>query len=919
MATSTDRTRVAVEVRAGNPVWRKAPTSLLRHRTLFAAVSIGAFLVVSSVAAYPLFLSASRDALVDSEIANPTVTRFGAGITYTASNVRFRTPSPDGHGPLFERRLSLYRETLARSPAVGPVVEQILGDEIALTPPGGRAPPSGPVSGVLFAGTDVLDSVDVLEGSDGPGVWLPDSIADPLGASPGDRIELHRGHAVVPVTVDGIYRALYKEPLPSYWRAWREQVYPCPGIDCSIPPQPILVDRAQLLQWATTLGDPRAAFALTAPVRAAPALTLDEARDLSRFAGELGARMTTGDSDFTKIFLCCGRLYGVFQGHSTDVEFLTATSGVVRVVDRRMAAVQGPLLVLLLAAIAISLAIVAAAGIFSFSARRVEAGALAVRGWGPMRIGVKAVLESAGPFLVGSVLGLLVASWTVAALGPGGSIEPSARSAAWTGAAIAAVGGLLLVGVVSALSFASRHERREGLARLLVFVPWEVFAIGGAWAMAGRLRSRGGVLGTGIERPAPAVFLFPLLLSLGIAILAARLLTVVLARRRRGGTARVTARYLAVRRLASSSKLAALFVVASSLALAVFAASQAMVASLRTTVEAKAEVFVGSDVEMRIGPDTVVPPDLGFPATIATRSQQAGRLHDSDIVFDLVVIDPATFEGAAYWNDAFSDRSLSALLDELGRPIPGRLPTVLANGTGLAPTALDIQQETVPIEIVGRASSVPGSSSDRPVFLVTQDQLAAAFEGKPDPLHEPQATREMWIRGPTDPVLSAASASGVGSYLTVTAAEVEDIPFIQAAIDTFLVLNVLGIVALILVLVVAVVYVQARQRSRIVASALSDRMGLDPVTTRRSLVLELAILLFVGLVVGVCGGLIGALVVTPYLDPLPTIPPDPITVLPKGIVAAAALVLVVAAVLGGRLATRATRRIALGEVLRVAE
>ena len=197
--------------------------------------------------------------------------------------------------------------------------------------------------------------------------------------------------------------------------------------------------------------------------------------------------------------------------------------------------------------------------------------------------------------------------------------------------------------------------------------------------------------------------------------------------------------------------------------------------------------------------------------------------------------------------------------------------------------------------------------------------LATAFAGKPDPLYEPQVTREMWIRGPTDEVLAAASASGVESYLTITAAEVEDIPFIKAAIDTFLVLNVLGVIALILVLVVAVVYLQARQRSRIVASALSDRMGLQPVTMRRSLILELAIPLFAGLVVGASSGLIGARGVTPYIDPLPTIPPDPILTVPLAIIAMAAIGLGAAAIVGGLVASRATRGVSLGEVLRVAD
>ena len=155
--------------------------------------------------------------------------------------------------------------------------------------------------------------------------------------------------------------------------------------------------------------------------------------------------------------------------------------------------------------------------------------------------------------------------------------------------------------------------------------------------------------------------------------------------------------------------------------------------------------------------------------------------------------------------------------------------------------------------------------------------------------------------------MAAASAAGVDSYLTITADEVSDIPFIKAAIGTFLVLDVLGVVALILVLVVAIVYLQARQRSRIVATALSTRMGLRPGTMRRSLVLELSILLFGALAVGATTGLIGAAIVTPYLDPLPTIPPDPISVVPWFAVASAAVGLGVAAFAGGWLAPRARR------------
>ena len=239
----------------------------------------------------------------------------------------------------------------------------------------------------------------------------------------------------------------------------------------------------------------------------------------------------------------------------------------------------------------------------------------------------KAALESALPSVVGAVAGFLVATATVAWLGPEGIVEPSARSAALVGSLIATVAVIVLVGTVTAFVFASKHEPRTGLARLVIFLPWEVLALGGAYVMMRHLRSGGGVTGTTVERPASAAFLFPMLLALGVAIVAARAVAVALTRRRGGDASRVSAWYLAVRRLASSSRLASLFLIAASLALAVFVASQAMVSSLRTTVEAKAKVFVGSDVRLQIGPDTQVPPDLGFPATIATPIPADGPVH----------------------------------------------------------------------------------------------------------------------------------------------------------------------------------------------------------------------------------------------------------------------------------------------------
>ncbi|MFI5054718.1 MAG: hypothetical protein ACHQDE_10175, partial [Acidimicrobiia bacterium] len=148
---------------------------------MFAGLAVGSLLIVVTVVAYPLFISATRDRLVETAVGDPTTTRYGAGITYTATEVRFTERSPDGHGLLYARREQLFAGSAA-NPVLDAPIEQIRADGVAVTGAAGQIPSSGPVNGALFAGTGVLDHVQILEGTDGPGVWLPDFVAGPLHA-----------------------------------------------------------------------------------------------------------------------------------------------------------------------------------------------------------------------------------------------------------------------------------------------------------------------------------------------------------------------------------------------------------------------------------------------------------------------------------------------------------------------------------------------------------------------------------------------------------------------------------------------------------------------------------------------------------------------------------------------------------------
>ncbi|HET9311761.1 MAG TPA: hypothetical protein VFP41_11140 [Actinomycetota bacterium] len=905
-----------LELPRGNPVWRAAPTVLLRFPSLFAALAVGVFLVSVVATAYPLFLSASQNDLLASAIADPTVTRYGMGIAYGASD---QVLSPDTGGrTIWERRGKEFSEEVAASEALEASQVTIFGGVVSMTDATGVPPASGIVEGRLFAGTDALDHVQVLAGADGPGLWLPDNVATPLGVGLDDEVVLHSARREVVASVDGVYASLYTQPRQGYWRHWNLDIYPCPEITCATPPQFILADHDQLVDISERLGLRKASFAWQAPVGADPPLTLAQARELAAFTDSLEREMSSDGSRYG-LFRCCGPTYTRYG--TVDVTFSGNAGLVVGEVEQRIAAVQGPMTVLLIAGLAIALAVVAAAAIFVVAGRRVEMGVLTIRGWGPVAFGAKTALETSLPAVIGGAIGFAAATLLVASVGPGAPVDPSARAVALAAAVAGTVTSLLVVGVVSGVAFVARHEHRHRLTRALAAVPWELAALAAAWVLARRLAQGGVEQIGGIERPRPAVFLFPLMLALAAAIVTARIARLALTWSRRvGGSTGAGATWLAIRRLRWAPGLTSLLLVAGILSLTIATAALATVASLRTTVRSKAEVFVGSQVQVQVEGPAEVTADFPFPLTTVTRLHDAGTLDDTDTSFDLLAIDPATFAGAASWNDAFSDTPLDTLLERLAERGTGAASVVVANGDGLAPTTMEIARHSVPLQVVGEAAAFPGASSDRrPLLVVDRAALADAFRGLPDPLLVPRATSEVWIDGPPDDVQPRLRDLGMRPLLVITADEVQDIPFIDAVVQTFLVLQVLGYSAVVLLLVVGVVYLHARQRGRAVATTLSDRMGMARSTMRAASILELGALLLVSLLVGTVTGAIATGVIVPSIDPLPTIPPQPLLAFPFAAIVATGLFLAVATFVGGTAADRGARHVSTGEVMRVAE
>jgi hypothetical protein len=420
-----------------------------------------------------------------------------------------------------------------------------------------------------------------------------------------------------------------------------------------------------------------------------------------------------------------------------------------------------------------------------------------------------------------------------------------------------------------------------------------------------------------VLRPSALLLAFPILFVAGFATLGARILVEVLRRTGSGGADRSPVTYLMFHRVTGLPKLTVLLVGAAALCLGIFIDSQTMVRSLRATVNAKAGVFVGSDLQVLIDSNAPEQERFPLPITRATRVKYAGSFSPGEVPFDMVGIDPDTIVGAAFWDDAFSDGSLEDLVTRLPSE-SGPLPVLLVQGEG-DPTSMAIAQIETPIRVVGRASAFPGVSSDDPVLVVDAESLESRVGAGGNPLDRPSARTEYWIAGPTDEALASVGELEAFSLGTLTAEEVKDVPFIAAAIDTFAMLNVLGLGAALLVIGVLVVYLQARQRARAVSNVLSTRMGMREGQARAALILELTAMLLAAFALGASMGVVAGRLIAPLLDPLQTIPPEPLFDAPIAVVLWTLVGLLVVSVVGGWFVHRRAAEVDLGEVLRVAE
>jgi putative ABC transport system permease protein len=205
-----------------------------------------------------------------------------------------------------------------------------------------------------------------------------------------------------------------------------------------------------------------------------------------------------------------------------------------------------------------------------------------------------------------------------------------------------------------------------------------------------------------------------------------------------------------------------------------------------------------------------------------------------------------------------------------------------------------------------------------PLVVVAHDALdaAAARAHVLNPLGVTQSY--IWVNGPPKQVSQALEAPPFEATFLTSVDEFRHDPDVLLARRTFTYLRLITAAAGALVFIGLLLYLQARQRSQAVASALAARMGLSRRAETLSLSIELAAIALFAAVLGGLTALLTAKPIVGHVDPLPDDPPVPAPVIPVTAIVLALLGLFVVASAAGALTSWLSRRADTSEALRVA-
>lgn len=734
----------------------------------------------------------------------------------------------------------------------------------------------------LASRTMGLGNITVLRSAGGSGIWLSNDLADNMGVTAGDYVTIandpsagavRSGGPTSTVRVAGVYESLVGTVLPRFWCT---QTNIFGTIDAAVPPPPVvLATQGTFTSILKSLGQSSVSsyqFERTLASNLTVPQSADVLSGLQHLSSSVGIFAPGENQPVTS------SIGGGLTGYSQVDNELGFVVQHARAIQN---ALGSGILPVALAGLAVTALLVAAAGSYWVDRRRLEVALLSARGASPVQLGAKAALESLFPALVGAIVGWGVAFLLVSGVGPSSSIPPgSTVEALWTSLAGGAC-ALLLVWLIAALRVRGAAKGPRFAQRRVASVPFELVPLGisiWAWSHLGQQSLQ--AQGASAPNVSASFLIFPILFVLSIAVLSARVAAGVISARwfRRVTSSVGHSAWLASRRLAGSSRIAALCLASVAAAVGVLIYGSALSTSQSATLYAKAAVFVGSATSVQLASPAPVPPSLASDSTEVLVSPNG--LLDGQAV-DVVAVDPKTFARGGFWNKAFGGQSLQTLLNELQSAKESQsIPAIVAGGSGLS-GSLTLRgygqfSRPIGIDVLSYVSVFAGQNSQDPLVVTTLSGIKRF-----DVANEEQ----IWSTAPDQKVLSDLQRAGDTAAILVSVGDVLDQTTFQAITWTFAYLQALGILSGAVIVGGLLLFVSTRARQRALAYVLSRRMGLRRITHWLSLVLEIGVMIAPGAVIGGVVGWIAVVLAEPHLNPLPLLNPPPLLEIPGAVIA----------------------------------
>jgi putative ABC transport system permease protein len=551
-----------------------------------------------------------------------------------------------------------------------------------------------------------------------------------------------------------------------------------------------------------------------------------------------------------------------------------------------------------------ALVLLVGAGVLVVRDQRRELRLRALRGVGPIGLASGQLRWMAPVTVTGAVAGALLAIAGVRLAGPTPELEPSSlRSALFLGTAGWLVCLLVAATVVGAVAAATVDHAAARRPARTWFVPELPLAVLAVWSFT-RLDRIGGVqqAGTQIQGGDLVAQAFPLVSAVAAATLLTRPLRWLLRRLRRTGDRLPTPVMLGWRRVLAEPGVSVTIVAATALATAFAVQATSLTDSVARLMHDKSAVFVGSDLAVAVLDEPASTHDLGAAATVVERVQD----RDPRSV-EVLGIDPATFEAAAFWRGDAHDRSLGELIDSIelistsgGAGRDGRVPALVIGGH----LDTDVVQLGGGIDLairdVAAPAFFPGFRNGSTLVVVDRSAVAEA-----------PGRVELWVRDPVGDVLPRLRDSGVRVTSAQDTGEIFEVTDFLSTRWGYASFTALGIVIAIVTLLGQLLVLDARRSSRRVAHVLVERMGMRRRGEAVAVGVEVGVPLVTGVLAGTAIGWAAARLATSRLDALRNLKPNAVLVVDAaalGAVGVAVLVVITVLALGtavGLVRTRA--------------